>query len=115
MQINYWHNSVCIFLFNPLYQLLPLPQFEPVIEHHDIVHHMVLYHCPTYVMQGYDKPCFMGDEGDACFGAVAAWAVGGGVRRRPPLNSLILFLFVCFFSVYPSHFYTSTRASIVYS
>lgn len=24
----------------------------------------------------------MGDIGDACFGAVAAWAVGGGVRRN---------------------------------
>lgn len=74
-----------------------------MIEHHDIVHHMLLYRCPSYVTQVYDKPCYMGDIGDACFGVVAAWAIGGGVREGPPLNYLIHFVVVVvvFFGVYP--------------
>nr|XP_046230083.1 DBH-like monooxygenase protein 2 homolog isoform X2 [Scatophagus argus] len=56
---------------------------EPVIEHHDIVHHMLLYRCPSFVTEPYDKPCYMGDTGDACFMVVAAWAVGGGVFELP--------------------------------
>ncbi|XP_040920021.1 DBH-like monooxygenase protein 2 homolog isoform X2 [Toxotes jaculatrix] len=58
-------------------------QIQPVIEHHDIVHHMLLYSCPPFVTQPYDKPCFMGDIGDACFGVVAAWGVGGEVFELP--------------------------------
>ncbi|XP_070781695.1 DBH-like monooxygenase protein 2 homolog [Enoplosus armatus] len=56
---------------------------EPVIEHHDIVHHMLLYRCPSFVTEPYDKPCYGGDIGDACFGVVATWAVGGGVSELP--------------------------------
>ncbi|XP_076612797.1 DBH-like monooxygenase protein 2 homolog [Chaetodon auriga] len=55
----------------------------PVIEHHDIVHHMLLYRCPSFVTQPYDKPCYMGDIGDACFTVVAAWGVGGAVFELP--------------------------------
>ncbi|XP_039980893.1 DBH-like monooxygenase protein 2 homolog isoform X2 [Xiphias gladius] len=58
-------------------------QIEPVIEHHDIVRHMLLYSCPSFVTQPRDKPCYMGDMGDPCFGVVAAWAVGGGVFELP--------------------------------
>ncbi|GAA6234297.1 DBH-like monooxygenase protein 2 homolog [Lates japonicus] len=58
-------------------------QIEPVIENHDIVHHMLLYRCPSFVLQSYDKPCYMGDVGDACFWVVASWAVGGGVFELP--------------------------------
>ncbi|XP_075940786.1 DBH-like monooxygenase protein 2 homolog [Anarhichas minor] len=58
-------------------------QIEPLIENPDIVHHMLLYRCPSFVTETYDKPCFMGDMGDACFEAVAAWAVGGGVFELP--------------------------------
>ncbi|XP_034383025.1 DBH-like monooxygenase protein 2 homolog isoform X2 [Cyclopterus lumpus] len=58
-------------------------QFEPVIEHPDLVHHILLYRCPSFVKDPYDKPCYMGDIGDACFGVVAAWAVGGGVFELP--------------------------------
>ncbi|XP_041814122.1 DBH-like monooxygenase protein 2 homolog isoform X2 [Chelmon rostratus] len=56
---------------------------EPVIEHHDMVHHMLLYRCPSFVTEPYDKPCYRGDIGDACFRVVAAWGVGGGVFELP--------------------------------
>uniref|UniRef100_A0A8D0DGG4 Monooxygenase, DBH-like 1, like n=1 Tax=Sander lucioperca TaxID=283035 RepID=A0A8D0DGG4_SANLU len=58
-------------------------QIEPVIENVDMVHHMLLHRCPTFVTKPYDKPCFMGDMGDACFGVVAAWGVGAGVYELP--------------------------------
>lgn len=57
-------------------------QFEPVIEHPDLVHHMLLYRCPSFVTQVSDKPCYMGDVGDACYSVVAGWGLGGGVRQR---------------------------------
>ncbi|XP_063758892.1 DBH-like monooxygenase protein 2 homolog isoform X2 [Eleginops maclovinus] len=56
---------------------------EPVIEQIDIVHHMLLYRCPSFVTEENDRPCYMGDMGDTCFGVVAAWAVGGGVFELP--------------------------------
>lgn len=58
-------------------------QIEPVVEHPDIVHHMLLYRCPSFVKEPYDKPCYIGHAGDACFKVVAAWAVGGGVFELP--------------------------------
>ncbi|XP_036003327.1 DBH-like monooxygenase protein 2 homolog [Fundulus heteroclitus] len=58
-------------------------QVEPEIENHDVVHHMLLYHCPSFVKQPYDKGCYMGDIGDACFGVVASWGVGGGTYELP--------------------------------
>ncbi|XP_031583371.2 DBH-like monooxygenase protein 2 homolog isoform X1 [Oreochromis aureus] len=58
-------------------------QIEPVIDHLDLVHHMLLYHCPPKVTEPYDKPCYMGDIGDSCFGVVASWGVGGGVYKLP--------------------------------
>lgn len=62
--------------------LLILPQIEPVIEQIDIVYHMLLYRCPSFVTEEDDRPCSMGDMEDTCFGVVAAWAVGGGVRKH---------------------------------
>ncbi|RVE55850.1 hypothetical protein OJAV_G00230240 [Oryzias javanicus] len=58
-------------------------QIEPDIEHPDVVHHMLLYHCPPGVTEPYDNPCYMGDKGDMCFGVVAAWGAGGGVYELP--------------------------------
>ncbi|XP_019953089.2 DBH-like monooxygenase protein 2 homolog [Paralichthys olivaceus] len=55
----------------------------PEIEHPDIVHHMLLYRCPSSVTETYDNQCFVGDKGDICFGVVAAWGVGGGVYELP--------------------------------
>lgn len=54
-----------------------------MIEQHDLVHHMLLYRCPSFVTQVYDKPCYTGNIGDACFSVVAGWGLGGGVRQRP--------------------------------
>ncbi|MEQ2309834.1 hypothetical protein AMECASPLE_002582, partial [Ameca splendens] len=56
---------------------------EPEIDHNDVVHHMLLYHCPSFVKEPYDKPCYKGDKGDACFGVVASWAVGGAAYELP--------------------------------
>lgn len=53
-----------------------------MIDQPDLVHHMLLYRCPSFVTQVYDKPCYMGDVGDVCFSVVAAWGLGGGVRQR---------------------------------
>ncbi|KAM7395407.1 hypothetical protein PAMA_006932 [Pampus argenteus] len=58
-------------------------QIEPVIDHPDLVHHMLLYSCPTYVTQPYDNECFLGDMSDFCFGVIATWGVGGGVYEFP--------------------------------
>uniref|UniRef100_A0A668A0Y1 Monooxygenase, DBH-like 1, like n=1 Tax=Myripristis murdjan TaxID=586833 RepID=A0A668A0Y1_9TELE len=58
-------------------------RIEPIIEHHDIVHHMLLYGCPSFVNETYNGPCYRGDTGDHCFRVVAAWAVGGGVYEFP--------------------------------
>lgn len=74
-----------IFIFDfPVtsYISVNLSQIEPVIVNYDIVHHMLLYHCPYFVNETYDKPCYQGDIGDACFRVVAAWGVGGGVREN---------------------------------
>uniref|UniRef100_A0A3P9KJA9 Monooxygenase, DBH-like 1, like n=1 Tax=Oryzias latipes TaxID=8090 RepID=A0A3P9KJA9_ORYLA len=58
-------------------------QIEPEIENPDIVHHMLLYHCPPTVTTPYENPCYRGDLGDVCFGVVAAWGTGGGVYELP--------------------------------
>lgn len=57
---------------------------EPDIQHYDLVHHMLLYRCPSFVTEVYDGPCYRGDLGDACHDVVAAWGTGGGVREGPP-------------------------------
>lgn len=57
-------------------------QIEPVIEHPDMVHHMLLYQCPPFVTETYDSACFTGNIVDSCFGVVAAWGVGGEVKTK---------------------------------
>lgn len=57
---------------------------EPDIEHHDLVHHMLLYRCPPYVTKVSEGQCYRGGMGDACFAVVAAWGIGGRVREGPP-------------------------------
>ncbi|XP_024146154.1 DBH-like monooxygenase protein 2 homolog [Oryzias melastigma] len=58
-------------------------QIEPDIENPDVVHHMLLYHCPPTVTEPYENQCYMGDKGDKCFGVLAAWGTGGGVYELP--------------------------------
>lgn len=62
---------------------------EPDIEHHDLVHHMLLYRCPSYVTEASNGPCYRGGVEDACFTVVAAWGIGGKVREDPsPCGSM---------------------------
>lgn len=68
------------------YFLISLFQFEPVIDQPDLVHHILLHRCPSFVTQVYDKPCYMGNVGDACYSVVAGWGPGGGVRQRQFFN-----------------------------
>ncbi|KAM4521948.1 DBH-like monooxygenase protein 2 homolog isoform 1-T1 [Odontesthes bonariensis] len=58
-------------------------QIDPEIEHHDVVHHMVMYRCPSFVKEPSDGPCFRGGKGFACSGVVATWGVGGGAFELP--------------------------------
>ncbi|XP_028253404.1 DBH-like monooxygenase protein 2 homolog [Parambassis ranga] len=58
-------------------------QIVPVIDNPDIVHHMLLYSCPVYVTELHEGQCYMGDPGDACFGVVASWGVGGQAFEFP--------------------------------
>lgn len=87
------HHVSC---FRMLYSFLFFPQVEPDIEHHDLVHHMLLYRCPAFVNRAYDGPCYRGDMGDMCFSVVAVWGIGGRVR------DLQMVLFVVLLSRAPS-------------
>uniref|UniRef100_A0A3Q1I9J3 DOMON domain-containing protein n=1 Tax=Anabas testudineus TaxID=64144 RepID=A0A3Q1I9J3_ANATE len=78
---TYYHCKV--MNFSNLNTKLHIYQIEPVIENYDIVHHMLLHRCPSFVTETYDKPCYMGDMGDFCFSVVAAWGVGGEVLTLP--------------------------------
>ncbi|KAK2856247.1 hypothetical protein Q5P01_004982 [Channa striata] len=78
---TYYHCK--IMNFSNLNTKVHVYQIAPVIENYDIVHHMLLYRCPSFVKRPYDKPCYQGDIGDTCFGVVAAWGVGGGVFELP--------------------------------
>ena len=66
---------------------LPVAQIEPVIEHLDLVHHMLLYGCPSSVNQTYEKKCYTEGSGEDCIRVVSAWGVGGGVRDCPLLKT----------------------------
>lgn len=53
-------------------------QIEPVIQNHDLVHHLLLYRCPPSVIKPFEGSCYSQESPD-CFHAVAVWGVGGGV------------------------------------
>ncbi|XP_041660510.1 DBH-like monooxygenase protein 2 homolog [Cheilinus undulatus] len=78
---TYYHCKV--MKLPKLYKKHHIYLIEPVIEHLDIIHHMLLYRCPFFVTEPYDGPCYSGDVGDACFDIVASWGVGGGVFALP--------------------------------
>ncbi|XP_074472001.1 DBH-like monooxygenase protein 2 homolog [Sebastes fasciatus] len=80
---TYYHCKVMKFPNLDPNTIYHVYQFEPVIEHVDIVHHMLLYSCPPFVTEPYDGWCYMGNLGDHCYGVVAAWGVGGGVFELP--------------------------------
>ncbi|KAM7367921.1 hypothetical protein PAMP_014186 [Pampus punctatissimus] len=78
--LNYMPRTI---LPNLKYISATVENIEPVIDHPDLVHHMLLYSCPPYVTQPYDSQCFTGDIGDFCFGVIATWGLGGGVYEFP--------------------------------
>lgn len=87
------------FLILIILFLLFSPQVEPDIQHHNLVHHMLLYRCPSFVTGVYDGPCYQGDVGDACHDVVAAWGPGGGVSEGPPGVVLLVVLLCAVFSL----------------
>ncbi|XP_047429214.1 DBH-like monooxygenase protein 2 homolog [Mugil cephalus] len=73
-------------------KIMTLPRFttkhhiymtEPIIENHDVVHHMVLYRCPPSVTEPYEGDCSKSQSGIYCLGVVASWAVGGRPFELP--------------------------------
>ncbi|KAM9840262.1 DBH-like monooxygenase protein 2 homolog [Aulostomus maculatus] len=78
---TYYHCKV--MKFPTLNDKRHIYKVEPEIENLDLVHHMLIYSCPSFVTSPYEKPCFMGDLGEYCLGVVAAWGVGGGVYELP--------------------------------
>ncbi|XP_035534420.1 DBH-like monooxygenase protein 2 homolog [Morone saxatilis] len=77
---TYYHCKVMKF---PASTKRHVYRIEPAIENLDIVHHILLYRCPSYVTEPYDNQCYMGNIGDSCFGVVAVWGIGGGAFELP--------------------------------
>ncbi|XP_030626622.1 DBH-like monooxygenase protein 2 homolog [Chanos chanos] len=73
-------------------KIMPAPSFnrkhhiyrvEPILEHVDLVHHMVLYQCPSSVTKPHEELCFQSPEINQCSQIIAAWGVGGGAFEFP--------------------------------
>ncbi|XP_023125529.2 DBH-like monooxygenase protein 2 homolog [Amphiprion ocellaris] len=79
--LTYYHCK--IMKFPKLNTKIHIYQIEPVIENHDLIHHMLLYKCPPDVTEPYENQCYVGDIGDNCFNPVASWGIGGGVFEFP--------------------------------
>ncbi|KAM9435521.1 DBH-like monooxygenase protein 2 homolog [Clarias gariepinus] len=62
-------------------------RIEPVIQNHDLVHHLLLYRCPPSVIKPFEGSCYSQESPD-CFHAVAVWGVGGGVFEFPEVAGL---------------------------
>ncbi|XP_029620994.1 DBH-like monooxygenase protein 2 homolog [Salmo trutta] len=63
-------------------------RIEPVIEQLDLVHHMLLYGCPSSVNQTYEKKCYTEGSGEDCIRVVSAWGVGGGAFELPEIAGI---------------------------
>ncbi|XP_066533801.1 DBH-like monooxygenase protein 2 homolog [Hoplias malabaricus] len=61
---------------------------EPLIENVDLVHHMVLHHCPPTVTSPKEGPCFSDQIQTDCIQIVAAWGVGGGAFELPEIAGI---------------------------
>ncbi|XP_051954255.1 DBH-like monooxygenase protein 2 homolog [Xyrauchen texanus] len=59
----------------------------PVIENHDLVHHLLLYRCPPSVTQPSESKCYTGVNNE-CMEVVAVWGVGGGDFDLPAMAGL---------------------------
>ncbi|XP_046877904.1 DBH-like monooxygenase protein 2 homolog [Hypomesus transpacificus] len=58
-------------------------RIEPNIENLDLVHHILLYRCPSTMNQTSEGPCYSGDGFEECFSMIHGWAVGGGPFEFP--------------------------------
>nr|XP_061842955.1 DBH-like monooxygenase protein 2 homolog isoform X1 [Nerophis lumbriciformis] len=78
---TYYHCKV--MQLPPLNTKHHIYQVQPVIEHADLVHHMLFYSCPASVNTAYDGDCNWQNTGHSCTAVMAGWAVGGGVFELP--------------------------------
>ncbi|XP_053470259.1 DBH-like monooxygenase protein 2 homolog [Ictalurus furcatus] len=78
-------------------KIMSLPEFdrkyhiyriEPVIQNQDLVHHLLLYRCPTSVTNPSEEQCYSKVKQSECIQAVAVWGVGGGAFELPELAGL---------------------------
>ncbi|KAF4109774.1 DBH-like monooxygenase protein 2 homolog isoform X1 [Onychostoma macrolepis] len=62
-------------------------RIEPVIENHDLLHHLLLYRCPATVTEPTEAECYTGADAQ-CMEVVAVWGVGGGAFEFPEVAGL---------------------------
>ncbi|KAL2101939.1 hypothetical protein ACEWY4_003700 [Coilia grayii] len=60
-------------------------RIEPLIEHVDLVHHMLLYTCPPHVNSTFQEECYTNADHNVCYQIIAAWGVGAGDFEVPEL------------------------------
>lgn len=58
-------------------------RIDPVIENLDLVHHIILYRCPSTMNTTYNGQCYQGDDFEQCFSMIHGWGVGGGPFELP--------------------------------
>ncbi|MBN3296421.1 MOXD2 protein, partial [Amia calva] len=61
-------------------------QIEPIVDHVDLTHHMLLYGCSASVNQTLEGMCYSNNMSpfNFCFKVIAAWGIGGGSFYLPP-------------------------------
>uniref|UniRef100_A0A8C9SAW4 Monooxygenase, DBH-like 1, like n=1 Tax=Scleropages formosus TaxID=113540 RepID=A0A8C9SAW4_SCLFO len=64
-------------------------RIEPVIEHVDLVHHILLYRCSPRINSSFEGTCYSGNllDLEQCMDVMASWGVGGGVSLPTPENA----------------------------
>lgn len=63
-------------------------RFEFINHNPDVVHHMILYRCPTDMASQFGTPTTGGTMG--CTDVLMAWAVGGGPICAPPALAFVV-------------------------
>ncbi|KAG5279513.1 hypothetical protein AALO_G00078590 [Alosa alosa] len=58
-------------------------RIEPLIDHLDLVHHLLLYKCPPQMNKTFQGQCYINPDHRVCFQVMAAWGVGGGDFEVP--------------------------------
>ncbi|XP_067098393.1 DBH-like monooxygenase protein 2 homolog [Osmerus mordax] len=78
--VTYYHCKVMKTHINGKHHIY---RMEPVIENLDLVHHILVYRCPSTMNQTSEGPCYSGDGDEECFSMIHGWAVGGGPFELP--------------------------------